>query len=214
MSTLQYGEIFDKSWQDIRGQLPLVAGLSFLYFLAAAVTIHMPVLGMFVNSFIHAGYVICLLSIRNKNEMGFADFFWAFGDFNRCLQLLVLFLVYNFAIIFGFICLIIPGIYFGVTLSLATSYFITRKQDAMESFKESSRLIKGHWWEMSVLLFLICMLNLAGALCLVVGLLISMPLSVFILLNTLDVLEKKQGALVAGQGVSLPIISTTNKSDF
>ncbi len=202
MSTLRYGEIFDHAWGQIKDKLPLVAGLTLVYFLATSVFSWIPSLGLFMSGFIHAGYVVCLLKIRDSNELSFNDFFWPFLDFNRLLQMALFLMIFSFLIGFGFILLVIPGIYLVVALSLGSLYFVTRKPDAIEAIKMSLHLISNHWWQMFGLLILICLLNIAGAICFGIGLLLSMPMSVFILLRALDVLEKSSAEAPKTQQVS------------
>ncbi len=202
MSIIRYGEIFDKAWAQMRDRLPLVAALSLLYCLAGSVLSQVPGLGLFLSGFIHAGYVVCLIQIRDKNEMTFSDFFWAFTDFNRLLQLTLLGLIYYGMVIGGLVLLVVPGIYLLVALSLSSTYFVTRKQDAVESIKASMRLITHHWWSMAGLFILVGMLNIAGAICFLIGLLISLPMSVYIVLVTLDILEKNQPTTISSNTVA------------
>lgn len=189
MSTLQYGELFDRAWNRMKNRLPLVAGVTLMYLMACSLVGGVPVAGAVLTAVFHAGYMVSIIKICEKNQMGFEDFFWAFMDGNRLLQLILLSLISVIAVAVGFICLVIPGIYLSVALFLAFPYFIIKNPDAVESIKASLRMTKNHWWQMLGLLLLVGLLNIAGALCLGVGVLLSIPMSMLILIEACEILD-------------------------
>lgn len=213
MSTLRYNDIFDKAWASMRENLGLIVGLTFVYLLAIAAVHSLSVIGTILVSFFHSGYVICLLRLRDKKNVEFQDFFWAFMDFHRLLQQALLHILLTIMIVGGFILLVVPGIYISVASSLSTIYFVLRQQDAIESIKNSVRLVSGRWWFMAGLWFLIGLLNLAGILCFLVGVVVSVPMTVFILVATFEALEKNTEPF-PGSPTSLSDLGGNRADDF
>jgi hypothetical protein len=81
------------------------------------------------------------------------------------------------AIIAGLILLVIPGIIFGLMFMFTTFIIIDRGIGPIEAMKESNRITRGHRWTLLGLILVLFLINLAGALALVVGLLVSIPVS-------------------------------------
>jgi hypothetical protein len=190
MSTLSYGELFDKSWNAIKENLALSAGLTLVYIVAAACLSIVPILGHFLGGLLTPGYVFCLIKLREQKNIEFADFFWGFMDFNRLLQWVVLNAIKIVLIVIGMIFLVVPGIYLAIGLCLAEPYFVFRKQDGVEAIKASMKLVGQHWWFMFGLIILVGLLNLVGALCFLVGILVTVPMSILIVYYALDAYEK------------------------
>ncbi len=189
MEKLQYEPIFGNSWKSLKENMPLMVGLTLVYFFANMAVSQIPFFGFLFSLLVPAGYFFCLVQLRAGKDLSFQDFFWPFLDFNRFLHLLIYSIVQPLAIIFGFILLIIPGIYLSVSLSLGLVYFILRRQDAAVSFRSSIEMIKGNWWAMFGILILIVFINLLGLLCFGIGLLVSFPMSCLVLIEVLERLE-------------------------
>ena len=77
----------------------------------------------------------------------------------------------------GFILLIIPAFIFAVMFSMATYLVIDKNLSPVEAMKESRRITNGHKWDLVVLSLLLLLVNILGLLALVVGLLVSLPVS-------------------------------------
>ena len=209
MSTVRYGDLFDKSWAAIRHDLPLVAGLSFVYFLATAAVAMVPTVGPWISGLFGFGYTVCLLKIRDKSAISHQDFFWSFLDFNRFLQLVVLHFLQTIMIVLGFVFLIVPGIYLAVALCLSSAFFVLRKQDAIESIRASFRIAGQHWWFLFGLGCLILLLNLAGTLCFLIGLLVTIPMSALILIFAFEALEQSSVKIEPPTEAPINIVSQT-----
>ena len=207
---LRFGALFDKSWAGVQNNLPLIAALTLIYGMATAVLYRIPFFGHFISGMISPGYLICLMKLRNKENISIQDFFWAFMDFNRFLHLIVLSAATGLIIIAGFIVFIIPGIYLSVALWFASTYFVLRKQDAIAAIKSSYHLVHGRWWDYGILFFMIAILNLAGAICFFVGLLVTIPMTVLIMVQTIDEMDPVKPTI----SVEVPIAhAETSSSD-
>lgn len=190
MSELTYGQLFDKSWDTIKKNLALSAGLTLVYFLAAIALNIIPFVGGVLAGLLTPGYLYCLIRIRDHQNIEFRDFFWSFQDFNRVLHWLVMYFVKIIAVVIGLILLIIPGIYIAVAVMVSEPYFVFRQQDGIEALKASAKLVTQNWWFMFGLVWLILFLNILGALCFLIGLLVTIPMSVVIVFYAMEALEK------------------------
>jgi hypothetical protein len=104
----------------------------------------------------------------------FRDFFAGFYFFG---PLLLLSMASGALIGIGFILLIIPGIYLAVGYLFASALVVDRRLDFWPAMELSRRTLNPLWFGFFAFLLLLCLLNMAGALLLGLGLLISVPWS-------------------------------------
>jgi len=103
------------------------------------------------------------------------------------------------AIFFGFIALIIPGIILSI-MFMFTIYIIIDKKGsigAVEAMKESARLTKGYRWQLFLLGLLLGLVNLLGLLALIIGLLVSIPVTLITTAYAYEHLKKVNGGAQA-----------------
>lgn len=86
-------------------------------------------------------------------------------------------LIYLFMVVGGLLFFIIPGIYWGLKYQFATYLVIDEKMTIAKSFHESSKMVKGHEWDLFAYWLLMFMLNLVGLLFFGIGLVITMPVT-------------------------------------
>lgn len=94
--------------------------------------------------------------------------FWRF-----CGAEVLLFLV----VLIGLFLFVVPGVILGLGLGFAPYLVIDRAKGVIESLKESWHLTYGHKWQLFLLALAILGINILGALALLVGLLVSVPVS-------------------------------------
>ncbi len=99
---------------------------------------------------------------------------WNPQPFWRYLGAYVLLLIIIFV---GFLLLIAPGIILAVGLGFATYLVIDRGTGPVKALEESWRITRGYKWPLFGLMLAIIGLNLLGAIALLVGLLVSVPVS-------------------------------------
>lgn len=97
----------------------------------------------------------------------------------------------GFIIIGGLILLIIPGIIFAVRLKFAGYLVIDKKMNPFEAIKESWKITKGSAWNILLFELLVLLLNIAGILALVAGLLVTIPLTTLASVYVYKKLETK-----------------------
>jgi uncharacterized membrane protein len=99
---------------------------------------------------------------------------WNPGPFWRFLGAHILTVI---AIALGFIALIVPGVILAMGLMFVPYLVIDRGLGPIEAMKESWRVTKGHKWQLFLLFLALIGINLLGVAALVVGLLVSVPIT-------------------------------------
>lgn len=110
------------------------------------------------------------------------------------LKYLAATILISLAIILGFILLIVPGIILALMFMFATYIVIDRGQGPIEAMKESKRIVSGHKWHLLGLVLVLAGINILGALALLVGLLISIPVSSLAFVHAYRVLSRQTSA--------------------
>ena len=77
----------------------------------------------------------------------------------------------------GFVLLIVPGIIATLMFMFTTFIVIDRELGPVEAMKESHRITRGHKWPLLGFLLVLMLINIAGLMALVVGLLVTIPVS-------------------------------------
>lgn len=101
--------------------------------------------------------------------------------------LVAMFLV-GLAVGIGTLLLIIPGIILALMLMFTPFVVIDRAIGPINSLKESRRITHGHKWSLLGFVIVITLINVLGLICLVVGLLVTMPVTTLALTHAYRVL--------------------------
>jgi uncharacterized membrane protein len=97
------------------------------------------------------------------------------------------------AVAIGFVALIVPGIILGLMFMFTTFVVIERELGPIDAMSESHRLTRGHKWQLLGFVLLLLLINLLGLIALVVGLLVSIPVSTLAFVHAYRVLGGKPG---------------------
>jgi uncharacterized membrane protein len=103
-------------------------------------------------------------------------------------------LLVGLAILLGLVLLIVPGIIFGLMFMFTSFIVIDRGFGPIDAMKESKRITSGHKWPLLGFILLLALINLAGAAVLLVGLLVTVPVTSLAFANAYRVLSAKAGA--------------------
>jgi hypothetical protein len=163
-------------------------GFVLLSFGISAVLGMIPVVGsivsLVISPAINIGAVIVAKKIRYGEAYEFNDFFKGFQKFG---ELFLGSLLMYVMIIIGFIFLVLPGIYLAVAYCFVQMLiWFTFDGQYWSTLERSRRLISREWFSFFAFFIVILLLNLAGALCLLVGLLVTVPVSVIALFVCFD----------------------------
>ncbi len=93
-------------------------------------------------------------------------------------------IIYIAAVMIGFVLLIIPGIYVALKYGFAPILILDKKGlKISEAFKQSAVMSKDIKWKLLGLFVVMILLNILGAVALIVGLLVSIPVSALALVH-------------------------------
>ena len=124
-----------------------------------------------------AGYYFVAFQLARGRDAVFGDFF---QGFNKFLPIFLTALVAGILTAIGFVLLVLPGIYLVVAYLFAQPLVIDKSADFWQAMETSRKLITKKWFSFFGLLLLLFLLNVAGAIVLGIGLLVTVPLSVCI----------------------------------
>lgn len=177
-ASLPLGDYFKTGW-GLFTQYPTgFVGFCLLNLLIQALLNAIPYLGgvaaAVVSTPLFMGNFIVSAKLLQGQTPEFRDFF---GGFQYFLPLLLLSLVAGLFIGIGTLLLIIPGIYLLVAYLFASYLVVDRGLDFWPAMELSRRTVHPRWFSFFAFLLLLVLLNLAGAIALGVGLLVTIPLS-------------------------------------
>lgn len=120
-----------------------------------------------------------------------------FGDLFACVPLLFKFLLssilYMVIIMVGSILLIIPGIIWSIAFVFWSYFVVDKKLGPIEALEGSLNITKGAKWDIFLFLLLLLGINILGALTLVIGLLVTIPITSVAFAYVYHQLSLKQG---------------------
>lgn len=93
----------------------------------------------------------------------------------------------------GFILLIVPGVIAAMGLGFVPFLVIDRGTWPIDSLKESWRITKGHKWQLFLLVLVLVALNFVGVLLLVVGVFVTVPITLLAFAHAYRTLAGKAG---------------------
>lgn len=100
-------------------------------------------------------------------------------------------------IVVGFILLIVPGIIASILFMFVGYLVIEKGLGPIEALKESARMTKGNRMQLFLFGLALIGINLVGALALLVGLLVSIPVSFLATVHVYRALDEKDALVVA-----------------
>lgn len=86
-------------------------------------------------------------------------------------------IIYGVAVAIGLVLLIVPGVYLAIKYAFFGFVMVDKKTSIMDSLKTSAKLTEGMKWELLGFGVVMCVINILGALALVIGLLITVPIT-------------------------------------
>ncbi len=100
-------------------------------------------------------------------------------------------------VVVGLILLIVPGIIAAVTLLFVKFLVVDRKLGPVEALKESARITKGHRMTLFLFVLAIAVINIIGAILLLIPLLVTIPVSSLAMVYAYRQLGHKASEVVA-----------------
>lgn len=126
-----------------------------------------------INSIFAMGVIKITLEFVSGKNPKLKEIYYTKKVFNFILASLIR----GFVVVLGLIFFIIPGIIFSIKLQYADYLIVDKKLDAVDGLKQSWEMTKGVKWKLFVFGIILGLINVLGILCLLVGLLITVPLT-------------------------------------
>lgn len=178
ITDVKVGDYFKAGWELFKKYPAGFVGYFIIIIVISLALNLVPVIGWLVGfaliSPLNAGFFIVGAKLLKNQTPEFVDFF---GGFKLFLPLALLGVVSSILISIGLILLIVPGIYLIVSYLFAIMFVVDRRLDFWPAMETSRKAVQPVWFKVFVLFLLLFLLNLAGVLLMVVGLLISVPLT-------------------------------------
>jgi uncharacterized membrane protein len=180
VSSLRFG------WKTFKARPWLFVGTIIIYaavqFVLLAVEKTLGDAAQFLMVFINLGVgtvlAVGLMSLYlkahdNIHTVSFKDM-WNLEPFWRYL---VTSIIIAIMVIAGIFALVVPGIILALAFSMAPYLVIEKKMWTQKALKKSWQMTKGHWLELLLLGIAMAVINFLGAFLLLVGLLVTAPVS-------------------------------------
>lgn len=147
------------------------------------------VLGV-VSLFVGVGFTIITLKLAKGESASYADIM---PPVKLVWHYFVANILSGLFIVIGFILLIVPGIYLMLRYSMVR-FAIIDGVGITDSLRRSASLTRGIKWNLLLFFIVIIMLNIVGAILLLVGLLVSVPVTMIAYAHVYQKLHAHHGA--------------------
>lgn len=121
-----------------------------------------------------AGFIHIYLGLLDGKKGTVGELFTHTDEF---LPLLIVNVAVGIAVVVGSILLIIPGVIAAIFLMFAQYLVVDKKMKPMEALKQSMHMAKPNFWMLLGLLIVVLVFNTLGAMALLVGVLVTGPVS-------------------------------------
>jgi len=121
---------------------------------------------------IQLGLVKIALRFCDNEKGRFADLF---SQYRLIFKYLIGLILYALIVLGGLILLIIPGVIWAIKFQFFSYFIVDKGLDPIEALKRSSAITKGVKWDLSLFDLLLGLINLLGAICLLIGLFATIP---------------------------------------
>jgi uncharacterized membrane protein len=126
-----------------------------------------------INMVIGIGLIKIALDFVDGKKAKFTELFY----YKPIVNYFVASLIQGLISLVGFILLIIPGIIFSTRLQYVSYLIVDKKLKPVDAVKKSWSITHGNTWNLFFFGILLGLINLLGLICLVVGLFVTVPLS-------------------------------------
>jgi uncharacterized membrane protein len=126
-----------------------------------------------INLIIGIGLIKIALEFIDEKKPKFSDLFY----YKPIVNYFIASLIQGILSLIGFILLIIPGIIFSTRLQFTSYLIVDKKLKPVDAVKKSWSITRGNTWNLFFFGILLGLINLLGLICLVLGLFITVPLT-------------------------------------
>jgi uncharacterized membrane protein len=164
----QTGRWLSMGWQVVKDDLGLFVVATLLYAVLNGVV---PII---LQGPLSAGFMILAFKKLLGRKPLVADFFRGFNFFIPSLVASLLISVFVFA---GTLACIIPGLVVAAALQFTYAFIVDKRVDFWPAIQASHAIVKQDYFGFTMFLLVCALINILGALCCIVGLLVTLPMT-------------------------------------
>jgi len=168
------GGYIRRGWEIFQDNMGIFVAYTVLMILISVFAAFIPFGSLLVSGPLTAGFYIVANKISKGEPYEFGTFFKGFDFF---VPLLLYSLIAGIFVALGLVALIVPGIYLAVAYTFAPLFVVFGKMEFWDGMEFSRKLVTRNWWNIFGFILLLFLINLAGALAFLVGLLFTIPLT-------------------------------------
>jgi uncharacterized membrane protein len=142
------------------------------------ISIVFEIISIILNMAVGMGLVRILLIFCDGEQPEFADLF---SCFHLVPKYFLSSLLYGLIVLAGFILLIVPGIIWAIKFQFFPYFIVEGGLGPIESLKRSSTITDGAKMDLFLFGLLLLGINIVGLLCLIIGLFVSIPVTMLAL---------------------------------
>lgn len=134
----------------------------------------MQLIGWGLQLIVSLGLINVALRLHDNKKTVYKDLF---ANVNLIIPYLFGSIIYGIVVFVGFVLLIIPGIIWSIKFRYFPYFMVDRNMGPIDAMRESAKITKGVKWQLFLFGLTLILINILGALAFVVGLFITVPLS-------------------------------------
>src|SRR6056297_2602501 len=179
-------DILKQSWKKTKNNFWFLVGILILVSLINTVplTVSTPeqqglfmftsLISALLSLWLSLGVIKIILDMTRDKNYRFLDLFL---QAKLIPKFLVSTIIYDLIVTVGFLLLIVPGIIWAIKFELFPYFIVEEGMGPIEALKASSQITSGDKWNLFLLGLLLLLINVLGFLALIVGMLVTYPLS-------------------------------------
>jgi hypothetical protein len=184
--------VIDKAWEMFKARAMFHIGFAFLISsIQLAFTLYLEDFVFIYSIFLSPPLIAGFYLVANRmSQREYVDFQNYFDGFKYILPLIIVNLITAIFMVAGLVLFILPGIYLGVGYMFSLLFVLFGGFDFWPAMEYSRKLVHTNWWKFFGFVLLLLLINIGGFLCLIVGLLVTIPLtylSVYVLFEELTI---------------------------
>ncbi len=168
------GSYIRRGWEIFQENIGMFIGYTLITIAISVAAAFIPFGSLLVSGPLTAGFYIVANKISKGEPYEFGTFFKGFDFF---IPLLLWTLIGGIFIALGLVALIVPGIYLAVAYTFVPLFIVFGKIEFWDGMEFSRKLVTKKWWDIFGFVLLLILINMAGALAFLVGLLFTIPLT-------------------------------------
>lgn len=137
---------------------------------------------------VYGGYLKAFIKHFRGGKIEFDDIF---SLDNRWISFAFLAIIKLILLTLGFICFVIPGVYFAVRWMFAEMLVIDKGMKPVEALRASSKMTEGIWWPLFLFVLAMAVLSILSVLVLVVGVFIFAIIALFAYIKVYEDLKDR-----------------------